>query len=205
LFISDFFGQVIFKLLGPFIDPDTLEKTKVLAGDWEEEVMQWLTKDNLPADSWWGEGKGPKWARLAGSYVLGGEEKGEQTANITVDARNVTYVPFLVAENNYQLHYSVESADYDIEWGVEKMEADTVVKVVEKPKRVDAHVQAHQGIVQHLNKGDYRMVFDNRYSWTTGKTCTVSWYVAVTPQSHKKSQKANKKSNKKNSKKNKKK
>jgi hypothetical protein len=185
---------LLFKLVSPFVDPDTLAKTKILGTDWMDEALKYVEPENLPAE--WG-GKGPKWTRTAGGFVLAGEGQQQQQVEVQVAARSQTTVPFKVEGDNYQLTYEFSSVDYDVEFGIVMLGEGDKQTVVEKVKRYNSHVEPVHSIVTKLKAGNYQLVFNNAYSWTTDKQIKLSYYVYAPPAKMSKSQKKREKAKRK--------
>ncbi len=159
-----------------------------------EEALKHVEPENLPVE--WG-GKGPKWVRTAGGFVLAGEDQQQQQVDVQVAARSQTTVPFKVEGDNYQLAYEFSSVDYDVEFGIVMLGESEKQTVVEKTKRYDAHLEPVQGIATKLKAGSYQLVFNNAYSWTTDKQIKLSYYVSAPPAKMSKSQKKREKAKRK--------
>ena len=184
--------QILLSLLRPFIDEDTLKKTKILGADWMDEALKYVKPENLPSD--WIEGaKGPKWEKQAGSYVVDGTK--EKTATVQAAARDVTRVQLKVDEPNMQVHYALESKDYDIEFAIVRVDGEKETAVLRKD-RYDAHIEPVKGICQLKQPGEYYLVVDNQYSWTTAKEVHVRFYLSQIPPKRKKQKKKKKKGKK---------
>jgi hypothetical protein len=69
--------------------------------------------------------------------------------------------------------------------------------VVEKVKRYNSHVEPVHSIVTKLKAGNYQLVFNNAYSWTTDKQIKLSYYVFAPPAKMSKSQKKREKAKRK--------
>jgi hypothetical protein len=91
---------LLFKLVSPFVDPDTLLKTKILGADFMEEALKWMNPENIPEQ--WG-GKGRAWKKMAGGFVLAGEGQESKQAEVQIAARDATTIPFKVETDNMQL------------------------------------------------------------------------------------------------------
>ena len=114
--------------------------------------------------------------------------KRERTATVQAAARDVTRVQLKVDEPNMQVHYALESKDYDIEFAIVRVDDEKETAVLRKD-RYDAHIEPVKGICQLKQPGDYYLVVDNQYSWTTAKEVQVRFYLSQIPAKRKKKKK----------------
>lgn len=174
---------LLFKVLSPFVDPKTLEKTRVIGSDFMPELLQWMEPENIPSQ--WG-GKGPAWTKFAGYAVTSTGGKGETESTMTVAAGATSNIAIDVEEDGSHIWYQFSTVDYDIQFGVTR-ESDGAIII--KTQRHNSHVDIVQGKLKNVKKGKYLLHFDNTYSWTTPKTVSVVAGVSKKQKKNKKKKK----------------
>jgi hypothetical protein len=186
------FFSIVFKLVKPFIDPITLSKICVFGTDegWKTDArfLEWLSVDQVP--KLWGGESEIEWTKT------GAIEEDKDFVEYQIAAGGTERIKFTVDKEGSALVYEFKTKSYDIEFGVENLDAKKKKSKFLVPiERVDSHKQNVSDYKCGLSKGSYEIVFDNAYSWTTAKTVLLSHQIKP-PMSLKEKRKEKKKKQK---------
>jgi len=181
--------QVVFGILKPWVDPQTLQKVVVLGTDYKQELLKVIDETELPPVL------GGKCRKCNGVCIPEGGKfpdlshlREKEFASENTDDENNSY-NVVIPSGGYHEHEIVvdevgtviclefSSENYNIGFGVYRRVDDRKREEILSLKKYDAHIEAIEHTVTATSCGRYVLRWDNTYSKLRKKVINYQLYI----------------------------